>query len=236
MFDKLLGFIGSRSGKQAPPPANITGPYSNSHTNLIYQMLFCDNASLFRAQPGVQPPPWQDILLGSKPDPAAVRGIAEDQTTESRVRMLAFNWLRQNGQEVPKGELLGVIIEIGLERGLDVLAVYADLRVRYINQTGKLAIFEAAPAEVGVQASKVLAEARQVITKIGPWDRPRLPHPPKGAIRMTFLVSNGLYFGQGPWPGMSRDPVAAALISESAYLLRSVVNAAFPADHPKPEP
>ena len=219
MFNKLFG--------NPAPAAPIPGPYSNGQTNFLYQLLFCDNPDLFRAQPGVPPPDWQQILFSPAPDALAIRGIAEDRSAESRVRMLAYGWLKQHGHEVPKGELLGAIVEVGLEGGLDVLAVYTDARLRYINQTGKLAIFEAAPPDVAAQAAKVLAEARRVVAQIGPWDRPRLPAPSKGTIRMSFLVSDGLYFGQGPWPAMSRDPIAARFIAESSQLLKLVVDTAL---------
>lgn len=41
-----------------------------------------------------------------------------------------------------KKELLAVIIEVGLENGLDVLASYANGTARYINQSGKMIIWE----------------------------------------------------------------------------------------------
>jgi hypothetical protein len=47
---------------------------------------------------------------------------------------------------VPKKELLGVIAESPLQGGLDVLVTYSDKTLRYINQTGKLAVFESTPA------------------------------------------------------------------------------------------
>jgi hypothetical protein len=128
-----------------PPPAKVAGPYAQSEINFIYQLLFCDDRRLFEPQPGMQPAPWHNILFAIQPDPAAVRSLAEDSDQESRVRILAYNWLRQNRHEVPKKELFGVVAEVPLEAGLDVLAAYADGRIRYINQTGRLAVFEAAP-------------------------------------------------------------------------------------------
>ncbi|HEY3739812.1 MAG TPA: hypothetical protein VGL53_08205 [Bryobacteraceae bacterium] len=215
--------------------APVAGPYADRSTNFLYQLLFCDDASLFNMPAGPSPQaPWQKILFDPQPDPDAIRGLAADAANESRVRVLAYNWLRQHGHAVPKGELLGAIIEIGLDRGLDVLAAYTDGRIRYLNQTGKPSIFEAAPPGVAKHATRALAAAQIVIAQIGPWDKPRLPHPPQGTIRMSFLVSDGLYFGQGPWPGMSRDPIAAPLIAEFGHLLKAVVDAAIGAGKPRP--
>lgn len=218
-------------GGKREEPASRTGPYADQSTNFLYQLLFCDDASLFNVQPGTGAPqaPWQQILFDAHPDPAAVRGLADDTAGESRIRILAYNWLRQHGQAVPKGELLGAIAEVRFERGLDVLAVYADGRIRYINQTGRPTIFEGAPPNVANLAARTIAAAKNVITHIGPWDKPRLAPPPLGSIRLSFLVSDGLYFGQGPWPGMDRDPIAAPLIAAFGQLLSAVVDAALSA-------
>lgn len=141
--------------------------------------------------------------------------------------MLAYNWLRQNHQVVAQKELLGAIVEVPLDRGLDALAAYADGRVRYINQTGRPAIFEMAPPDVVAQAGRLLAASRVAITKIGPGDGKRPPPPARGRIRMTFLVSDGIYWGEGPLPGMDRDPIAAPIIAEAGKLLNVVVETAL---------
>lgn len=219
MFKKLFG---------SKPPAGVAGPYARSEINLIYQLLFCDNPALFQPQAGIELAPWQTVLFCDRPDAGAVRALAEDASQESRCRMLAYNWLRLNQHGVATKELLGVIIEVPLKGGLDVMAAYADGRVRYINQTGRLAVFEVAPPNVVAQAAKVLDAGRVVITKIGPWNRPRLPAPKPGKIRLTFLVSDGLYFGEGPFPGMDHDPIAALVIQTGSALLKLAVEAAAP--------
>jgi hypothetical protein len=43
---------------------------------------------------------------------------------------------------------------------------------------------------------------------------------------MTFLVSDGLYFGEGPFTLMQRDPVAAPLLKNAGELLQLVVKLA----------
>ena len=220
MFNNLF-----RSKPPSPPSAGVAGPYSQSEMNVIYHLLFCDDPTLFRPKPETQPAAWQSVLFSDTPDSNAIRGLAEDPSQETRCRILAYNWLRLNQFAVDGKELLAVIIEVPLERGLDVLAAYADGRIRYINQTGKLAVFETSPPNVGAQAGKLLAAGRVAIAKIGPWDRPRLPAPGPGKIRLTFLVSDGLYFGEGPLPGMDRDPIAAPIILEGGALVNLVVEA-----------
>jgi hypothetical protein len=215
------------AASKEPPhkPAKAHGPYAKDALNRIYELLFCDDASLFRPKPETELSGWQSILFNSQPDPVAVRGVAEDQTQESRVRMLAFNWLRQRRLQVPKKELLGVIVECPIYDGLVVIAAYLDGRIRYINRTGRLVAFEAIPETVADQARKLLAASRTAIGPIGPWDRARLPPPPNGNIRLTFLVSDGLYFGEGPVTMMQLDPMGATVIREARKLEDCVLDA-----------
>jgi hypothetical protein len=41
---------------------------------------------------------------------------------------------------------------------------------------------------------------------------------------MSFLVSDGLYFGQGPFNVMQRDPLAGPIIAAGLELLQAVVD------------
>jgi hypothetical protein len=162
-------------------------------------------------------------LFADESDPAAVRALADDPGNESRLRILAYNWLREHGLPVPPRLLLGVIIEVPLDQGLDVLAVYLDRRIRYINQTGRLAVFEEITAAMQVKAQALFTAAQAAVDRIGPWDKPRLPPPQAGDIRLTFLASDGLYFGQGTFDVMAREPLAAPIIQLATELLQLVV-------------
>jgi hypothetical protein len=97
-------------------------PYSPGEVNLIYNLLFCDNLDAFRPQDGKKPAEWQSLLFGAPANADAVLSLAEDAGREGRVRFLGYQWLRSKGRPVPKQKLLGVIVEIALAQGLDVLA------------------------------------------------------------------------------------------------------------------
>lgn len=138
------------------------------------------------------------------------------------MRSLAYWRLRIAGKHVPTKILLGVIVETPLAAGLDTLAAFSEGGVRYINQTGKMAFFE------GVTNLKPLVEdlfraSQPIVDRIGPWKSERLPPPKSGNIRLTFLVSDGLYFGEGPIPQMQRDPAAWPVIENASALLNQVV-------------
>ena len=211
--------IGTPAAEEAPG-----GPYADEATNLIYHLLFCDKLKLFEANyEGELTDPWA-TLFKQDPDLEAVAKIANDNAQESRVRMLCFGLLRSAGKHVPEKELLGTIIEVRLPGGLDTLAVFVDGGVRYINQSGKIAVVEAGPNPFQVEIDEVIKASRSIVAAIGPWDKDRLPAPRKGNIRMTFLVSDGLYFGEGSMDAMQQEQMAAPLIEAATSLLVKLVD------------
>ena len=136
-------------------------------------------------------------MLAEKLDKVALRKIAEDENNEGRVRAIAYNRLRAAGDKVPSKKLLGVIVEVPLQQGLDVLAAFSEGGVRYLNQSGKVAIFEGQGNPVEGLAKELVSASQPVVNQIGPWEKQRLPPPKAGNVRMTFLVSDGLYQAVG---------------------------------------
>jgi len=227
MLKQLLAMIGvglaaCAQAEQVQPQAR--SPYGDPALNAVYNLLFCDSLELFRAGGEKAGGPWA-VLLAEDPRPEALRAIAEDAAQESRLRVLAYNRLREKEEAVPPGKLLGVIVEIALDEGLDVLAAFPDGRVRYINHAGGMSVFEASPPEVDTQVRRLLAASQPVVSQIGPWDQARLPPPSRGMVRMTFLVSDGLYFGEGPQKYMQADPMGGPVVAASLGLLQAVTAA-----------
>src|SRR4030095_4928684 len=120
-----------------------SGPYKEDSTNLIYELLFCDNLDLYKENStSKENYPW-NVLFADPPKTVDLQKIILDYDAESRVKLLAYNKLRSIGTDVEKKDLQGVIVEVGLDDGLDVLASYKDDTARYINHTGKMIIWEA---------------------------------------------------------------------------------------------
>ena len=221
-FLKIFG-IGVAISTQADA-IELPTPYDKESVNFMYNLLFCDEPSLFNKSGDGSPAYWEETLFVS-PNEKNVRALAENTNEESRVRALAYNWLRKNKKTLTKGILLGVIVEVPLEGGLDTLAAYSDGRVRYINQTGKLTVVELGGSVSIEKLAKELVEvSTPVVQKLGPWEKDRLPSPAAGNIRLTFLVSDGLYFGEGPLNIMQGEPMAAPIIRKAIELLQAVVN------------
>ena len=197
-------------------------PYAEAHVNLFYNLLFCEDLNLFSNPNTTKDALWSS-LLAEQPDKAALRNIAEDETNEGRMRALAYNRLRATGEKVPSKKLLGVIVEVPLEQGLDVLAAFSEGGVRYLNQSGKVAIFEGQGNAVEGLAKELIAAAQPVVNQIGPWDKQRLAPPKAGNVRMTFLVSDGLYIGEGPFGALRQDRMAGPILSKATQLLQRAV-------------
>lgn len=224
MLKKLLAAVGMTLAAGAhPAAAEFYKPYAESHVNFLYNLLFCDDLNLFRNQDNEKRVGLWGTLLAGQANGTALRKIAEDEANEGRVRALAYNRLRAAGEAVPPKKLLGVIVEVALEKGLDVLAAFSEGGVRYLNQAGKVAIFEGQGNPVEGLAKDLVSASQPIVNKIGPWDKQRLPPPKAGNVRITFLVSDGLYFGEGPFATLQQDSMAGPVLSKATQLLLRTV-------------
>jgi hypothetical protein len=198
-------------------------PYRDDAANAIYNLLFCDDPKAFAPRSGEAPADWQAALYAEPVSADRVRALSADRAVDARVRMLAYHWLQSHGHTIDGKELLGVVVEVPLDGGLDTLAAFADEGVRYINQTGKTSIFEGPIAALSPSVKRLFDASRAVIARIGPWGKPRLPPPGRDRVRLTFLVSDGLYFGEGEMDVFQRDAMAGPVIQAAGELLQRVV-------------
>jgi hypothetical protein len=205
-----------------PPSANefIAGPYADSAINLVYHLLFCDNIELYKTNTPVPLTYPFDILYAETSDATNLQKIIDDNESDPRVKILACNRLLASGRKPGKKELFAVIVEIGLDNGLDVLASFNNGTARYINQMSKLLIWETTDEMSNQLTEDLFAKSRQIVEQIGPWDQPRRPHPAKGSVRISFLVSDGLYFGEAPVDVLFSDPLASPALAAATALLK----------------
>lgn len=119
--DKLFGIC-----RKTQHPA----PYSSADLNEAYNLMFCDDLSLF--VPTADLDIWLKTGLGKEPEAASVKEIAEDERSSSHTRIFAYRWLREKGEVVPLRKVLRVIVEVALPEGLDVVAAYCDGSARYL--------------------------------------------------------------------------------------------------------
>jgi hypothetical protein len=211
---------GPPSGTRAGPPY---APYANAATDALYNLIFCDDPAAFSPAAGQAPTDWQRTLFAEPPNAAALRALADDATQEGRVRYIACATLRALGQPVPAKLLCGVVVEVPLDSGLDVLAAFPEGGVRYLNQTGHSTVFEGVDA-LGPLVQALFAVSQPVVERIGPWEQARRPPPAAGNVRLNFLASEGLCFGEGGMAVMQRDALAGPVIQRATALLQAVVS------------
>lgn len=198
-------------------------PYKNEAINKLYEMLFCDTPQLFKnsTQANTQYP-W-NILLAESLNSSDLLKITQDPSIESRMKLLAYNQLRNHENKIQNKELLGVVIEVALEEGLDVLAAYNDGSARYINFSEKVIMLEDVQDQSNQLIQDLLEKSIQVINQIGPWNQDRLPFPDTGQVRLSFLVSDGLYFGQGPINQLFQDPMGGPVLEAASQLMSYLI-------------
>ena len=197
-----------------------TGPYKDTATNLIYNLLFCDSLDLFKANTSTPFTYPFDILFSDVSSATDLQRIIDDSTADPRVKVLAYNKQMANGHKPIIKELLAVIVEVGLDAGLDVLASFNNGTARYINQTGKMLVWETADSSTTQLTSDLFSKSAAIVDNIGPWDKARRPAPTKGKVRITFLVSDGLYFGEGSMDVLFNDPLAGAALNSATMLMK----------------
>ena len=123
---------------------------------------------------------------------------------------------------------MAVIVEVGLDGGLDVLASFRNGTARYINQTGKILVWESTTdPKANDLTNDLFAKSQQIVNKIGPWDKPRKPSPTRGNTRITFLVSDGLYFGEAPTSVLFSDQLASPALTSATLLMQYLTEKAL---------
>ncbi len=197
-------------------------PYRQPALDRLYNGFFCDDVAMLLD--GRAPATgWTRLLTQEPCDPAALRALATAADTEDRVAAMAWRRLQAAGHDVPRRELFGVVIEVPLETGLDTLAAYRDGSVRYIHGSGHTSLFEGPVEGLLPLVRQLFAASQAVVDRIGPTDAPRRPAP-TGGVRLSFIVSDGLYFGEGPMNALMSDGLAGPVLQAGVAILDRVTS------------
>ena len=155
-----------------------------------------------------------------------LRRILEIPDLESRHYLQAWHFLRELGESPTDRDakrLYGVVVEVALDEGLDIVAAYADHTARYLNYSGAAIVWERPNESLDQAIDSLLAAGRMVAAQIGPGEGPRPAAPPKGQVRISMLVPSGLHFGQGPFDALSGDPLGGPVIAAAMQLMQSLI-------------
>jgi len=210
--------------KKAPVNNQMTiVPYKDNSTNLIYNLLFCDNLNLYK-QNTKEPYTYPfDILFAENSSVEDLQKIIDDASSDPRTKILAYTRQLASGHTPSKKELFAVIVEVGLDGGLDVLASFNDGTARYINLSEKILVWKTTDDQKANELTRRLFDnSIRVVNQIGAWDKPRRPNPTKGNVRITFLVSGELYFGEGPMNILFSDLMASSVLTSATELMQYI--------------
>ena len=156
---------------------------------------------------------WQQILQHS--------GLG------SRQYLQAWHFLRQHGQQPPPElakQVLGVVVEVAMPEGVDLLAAYPDHSARYYNYSGAGVVWEHADTSLDPAIDELIEAAKQVVAQIGPWEETRPAPPPRDSARLNFLTPSGLHFGQGPMAALSGDPLGGRVLHLASGLMTALIS------------
>ncbi|MBK7348504.1 MAG: hypothetical protein IPI92_01360 [Gemmatimonadetes bacterium] len=163
--------------------------------------------------PGAARARWREVL--------ALPGL------DTRHYLQAWSFLRAQGDRPPEAQakqVHGVVLEVALAEGLDLLAAYDDHSARYYNYSGAGVVWERPDASLDGCIDRLLTHSVAVVQRIGPWLEPRRPAPPAGQVRINFLTPSGLYFGEGTMEALMGYPVAVPVLNGAIELMQQLVD------------
>jgi hypothetical protein len=155
--------------------------------------------------------------------------ILETPGLESRNYLQAWHILKSLGINPPierNKELLGVVVEVGMPRGLDIIAAYADHSARYFNFSGKAVIWDRPDDRFDSAIDEIMRAGSATLAVIGPWDKARPAAPPKDQVRINLLTPTGLHFGQGPFEALMKDARGAPVLAAVTKLMHQLIRLA----------
>ena len=223
MFQSLLNKL--RGNEPTPPPSGIR------------EVLFGDLPLLEWPRPDsglttTEPWTWfvaaQQALAASNPAEAEVqlRQVLATEGLESRHYLQAWQALRELGQQPAEAEarqVLGVVVEVGMNQGLDIVAAYADGSARYYNYSGAGVVWERPDDSLDAPLQALLVAGQRVAAHVGIWEEPRPDAPPTGSVRISMLTPGGLRFGQAPFDTLWQDALGGPVLAAAQGLMTALI-------------
>jgi hypothetical protein len=157
---------------------------------------------------------------------ATLQRILEIAGLESRHYLQAYHFLAELGvtpiQELSKN-VLGVVVEVGMNGGTELVAGYTDHHARYYNYSGAGVVWERPNGALDTTIDELLRVGSAVALVIGPWKKPRPPAPIKGRARLNLLTPSGLHFGEGPLDTLAKDKLGGPVIASASRLMQELI-------------
>jgi hypothetical protein len=231
---------GKPKADAAQPPTGASAP--NPHVPdrvampAIRDLLFADldaegALGVFGTSP--RPSPLGTLAAAvARRDRQAARVALSDvliRHPESRLWLQAWTLAREVGLPLSEtsDRARGVIVEMGLEAGVDTVAGYDDGSARYLGQTGGGVFWEAqaTPDVVIVSAIDALLAAGQAVVDGGaPLTLVRPGPPAHGAAAITVLTEAGFHVGTDAADELSQDRLGGPVFDAAVALMIALID------------
>lgn len=200
-------------------------PYKNTGLNAIYNMLFCDDPLNFGNTDKQFEHKAQSLILSNSTKLEDLRNLLLDVNLDIRYQLLIYNKLIQLGEIPILHELLGIVIELGLDSGLDVLAAYKNGAVRYINQFEKLILWEALEEnQINLLIQQLFHEGNKTFKNYDLQKLSRSSLPGVGVLRISLLRSDGTFYLEGSIDDLFSDSFTQPLLEVATYIMQILID------------
>jgi hypothetical protein len=155
-----------------------------------------------------------------------LRPVLKTPELETRIFLQTWHNLRELGEKPPQDrarEVLGIVVEVGMPKGLDLVAAYRDHRARYFNYSGAGVLWERRDESLDGLIDELLTAGSVVAEAIPAWAQPRPPEPKKGNVRINLLTPSGIHLGQGPTEALNQDAMGGPILSAAYGLMKRIV-------------
>jgi hypothetical protein len=169
------------------------------------------------------------VACGDRPAARVALSDVLIRHPETRQWLQAWTLARQAG--LPPSDTArrarGVVVDMGLEAGVDTVAGYDDGSARYLNQSGGGVFWDAeSNPDVAIIAGidTLLAAGQAVVDSTLPLDGGRPAPPAHGMAMIAILTEGGIHLGTGTADTLSRDPLGGPVIAAAITLMVALID------------
>jgi len=128
-------------------------------------------------------------------------------------RMLLWSWaalrrLDVHPQYPDEDVIKGVVIQVPIENGVDVLAAYSDGTARYVNHSGKVIVWDIPDASITSIIYKLLECSKSLRGAVA---KASVDHSVSGLVRVTLLTFKGNLFAEASMQSIASSPINQVL-------------------------
>ncbi|MDF2383796.1 hypothetical protein JMG10_20110 [Nostoc ellipsosporum NOK] len=183
-------------------------PFGTEEADQVYNELFADDPEHFNTS--------QDVVQ--------LHSIVDNPDLSTPRRLLAYKQLAAEGAAVGARELLGVIVEIGMDGAVEIVAALEDGTVTIISPKGQVIQLKD-PDVVSDEYADPLLDAAIVAVNKWPAAKPPRQRPPaEGSARISLLVADKVHIKQGSFMELEADATAGPILQHAAALLQWLIS------------